>query len=414
MMKILLLFLLLTLPLASLQAEDCADCSPTQPILLPAAFDKGAACKKLVAAKTKDELQKALYDLSLVHNKLLVPAPKDRHEVGKKLNDCTPESNSKGLVISFAGTGAYDPRADHLMTYGLSCFGDGKKLDPGLHDKYYETVKATLKAKGRGTDIWSAIDKGIIPLFLSDEKLSVDANKYDFASFPSEESELIADVNNITWDKITKLNREMSASAAGIPKGIVNAIACTAKYLKKAREMNITPKVIVLTHSSGGRSAVKYHEAMKKIVNPLSGKMDFKSDLVFTIDPVIEAHEAIKEVADQYAGKAVDAVNPFSDGKKQKIPVKVWSRDNSDRLYKTSNAKKWYSVYQTQDTKGLGIKALPFGIAGSHIKNADKNLHVTGFTKNKKTGIISAHGDIGYRDETRELFLQQVHATLYK
>ncbi len=374
--------------------------------LSKSSFDKNSACKKLVEAKTKDQLIQALQALSLRQNVLLKDKPGDRHSVGVALNDCVPEKDSKALVISFSGTGSYDPRVEHLMTYGFSCLGDSKRLDPSLIKYYYSAVLGALENKGRKSKKWSAIDKGIMPLFLSDKTLSKNADKLDFATFPSEESEIIADPENIGMDQIMALSEEVDRSSAGLPKGVSHAVQCVSRYLRASKKLNIKPKIIILSHSSGARSAVKFHEAMKWVTNPLTGKKDFKSDLVFSIDPVIEAHEVMKEVASQYAGKAVDAVNPFSDKSPE---VKVWTRDHSKRLYKPNNSRSWYSVYQTEDTNGIGMKDLPFGIQGSKVKNADKNLYLSDFKKDKKSQNVSAHGDIGDREETKSLFLKQVH-----
>ncbi len=370
-----------------------------------AAFDREAACKALVDAKTPKDLKQALYLLSMKQNDLLLkdPKPANRHEVGTRLNDCSPEKDSKSLVISFAGTGAYNPRAEHLSTFALGCLGNGKKLNSSLVDNYYSEVKNALHDKGKHVDQWSAILTGIIPRFLDDPKLSKDADKFDFASFPSEESEVIAEPGtNWSVDKVLSIKDEVSRSVNGTPRGISNAKACLDKYMKKAKELGIKPKVVVLSHSSGGRSAVKFHELVKN-----SGH---KTDLVFSIDPVIEAHHAIGELAEQIPGYLAAKANPFKK-EEPHIPT-VYPRDHGAKLYKPTNADKWYSVHQNMDTKGLGFGPIPQGICGSVIKGADYNLYINDFQKDG-SGVIPAHGGIGYHQKTKDLFLQQMHNEFY-
>ena len=182
---------------------------------------------------------------------------------------------------------------------------------------------------------------------------------------------------------------------------------CAQKYLAAAKVLSIKPKIILMTHSSGGRSAVKFAENLKLFTNPITNKKDYKIDLVFSMDPVKEAHEAIKEVGSQFAQRAKDhALNyiPYVDIKDKAI--NVWTREQPNSLYKPSNTSRWVNVYQNKDELGLKIKDYKFGIHGSPIANADYNSFVT-----KGMGA-DAHGAITSHAETIRMFKTEMHSVL--
>ena len=182
---------------------------------------------------------------------------------------------------------------------------------------------------------------------------------------------------------------------------------CAQKYLAAAKALSIKPKIIVLTHSSGGRSAVKFAENLKLFTNPITNKKDYKIDLVFSMDPVKEAHEAIKEVGSQFAQRKADHIAnyiPYVDIKDK--PINVWTREQPESLYKPSNTSRWVNVYQNKDELGLKIKDYKFGIHGSPIANADYNSFVT-----KGMGA-DAHGAITSHAETIRMFKTEMHSVL--
>ena len=154
-------------------------------------------------------------------------------------------------------------------------------------------------------------------------------------------------------------------------------------------------KLIVLSHSSGGRSAIKYLEQLKNLHNPLTGNKIIKADLVFTIDPVREAHEAIAEALSQMAAnpikKAYNFLPVIPDVKVH--PVYVWSRHQKESLYKTSNTIQHVNFYQKADQ--LGLKTQPqFGIHGSPIHGADLNRDLTLKLGKDGHGAITYHADL--------------------
>jgi hypothetical protein len=383
-------------------------------------FNLAEACKKVRAADTREELTNAMLALSKRQNEILKDQgyPSNRHQVGKALNRCWPSKDSEALVITFAGTSEYDPRLHHLMSYGFNCFDGNHRLRKDLQDDYYSATVNALKKKGHANQS-NSINKGITPLFLSDPKLAAHASRFDFATFPSEEREFLAksDLESQLESLWNTSGAEAERDAQGLPPpGIRNAVSCTETYLKKAKAMGIRPKIIVVGHSSGGRSAVKYHQRLQTLYNPFTGKKGVKTDFTFTLDPVVEAHHALADALSQTTGKVVEsAVDAAGESigldpvpEKEKVPVKIWKRDPQNQLYKNWNCKSWYNVYQTEDTYGMGPGAPLEGIMGNSIHQADRNIHISGF-QSGKDGKVHAHGGITSRPEAKNAFLSKMY-----
>ena len=346
-------------------------------------------CTELSRAKTKKDLSESLRLEIGRQSQLLADKAQDRHTVGNHLAQCSPTPSSTALVISFQGTGGYEPRVSDLLRKIIQC-PQSLTMPVELRNQMHYMILNELKKAGHPNAKWSALDAGPISNMLKDPQLAKLAKNFDFASFPSEETELIAEPQKIGPSELKTLPREIRRSMNSQPLGIQNALKCIEGYQKKARELKINPKIVILSHSSGARTAVKFLEQMKSL--------GFKSDLVFSIDPVIEAQHAIQEVLSQKAGEKghemLEAI-PFVELEKRK-PVRVWSRKRPKELYKPGNAKKWLNVYQMTDEDGLKMKPA-FGIYGSPIHNADKNLFI-------REGLdSSAHGSIAYHEKTLEM-----------
>jgi hypothetical protein len=352
-------------------------------------------CSNLKDIKTKDDYKKQLRNL--VQNQTNeIWKIKNRHKMGVALNQCEPNKKSKALVISFSGTGAYNPRTHSLMANLIQC--QNTENIPSWIRKYtYSYLMEILKNKGSAYTKWSGVDKGPLSLFLNDPELNKEARFFNFANFASEESELIANPEKIDSSSAGELLKDVSLSVSGFPQGVLNALVCTQSYFKKAKELGISPKLIVQSHSSGGRSVVKFLEHLKQYAPKV------KADLVMTIDPVKEAHHAIEEVADQFAGKVGTALIdyiPFVNPEPHDKPVNVWSRKQPKSLYKTSNTKKWINFYQNEDSNGIDLP-VKFGIHGSPIHNADKNYFIQGLGK-------KGHGGICYDERVLEKVKKEV------
>jgi len=322
---------------------------------------------------------------------------KDRHKATEKLNACSPHPSSKALVIAFEGTGGYEPMIPATMANFNKCFGG--KIDPKLKDKLFNISSEILKAKKGRDSKWSGLERGI----MSEMMTLKDSQKVDWYSFPSEEVEQLAGLEEFKNLSISQINDNIKDSVNSNPKGIQNARDCIKKYLSEARKLNIQPKIILTSHSSGGRSLVKFAEHMKKDVG-------VDVDLAFSIDPVIEAHHAVEEVIPQKIGEPARYAKwkiKEKFGSTDPYPYSaVWSRSQPSKLYKSSNIKKQINFYQKEDRLGLkmGGDAGRFGIQGSPVDGAD-NIFIKGVG-------IGGHGEINMDKKLLEKFRKEMELIL--
>jgi hypothetical protein len=393
-------FILLSLPLASpnLYAESTVHCPTGSSRSLELGAEQLSELGDSITSRLQEQLCLDSANISdresfedhiqqlIIAKKSQIGATADRHLIGRQLNQCSPENNSNGLVISFSGTGSYNPISHSLMADLIRC-EHLQKVDPETRRRAYSLIYRNLKSSSSPANKWSGIEQGPMGSFLDDPALNAHFQNFHFASFPSEESEFIADPAEISLDKIRQLPHEVAYSRAALPLGIQNAFDCTIRYFSEARRQGITPKLIVQSHSSGGRSVVKFLEHLKS--SPLS----IEADLVITLDPVKEAHHAIQEVLEQLPENSLRSViNRIPKVSLPVTPVMVWSRSQPQSLYKTSNTRRWINFYQQVDTEGIGMP-VKFGIYGSPIHNADGNHPI-------RTGLSSkAHGEITYHQD---------------
>mgnify|MGYP000008781576 CR=1 FL=1 len=321
----------------------------------------------------------------------------DRHKINKLVNKCEPTKNSRALIIAFEGTGAYDPLIPAAMARFNKCLGG--KISPKLRDSIYHSTTAIYKTKrGKGAK-WSGLNRGVMS-----ETITIKNSRYvDWYSFPSEESEVLAgleeakDVNS--WKRILKDSKN---SLQSNPMGISNARNCVSHYLAKAKELNIKPKIVLTSHSSGGRSLVKFSEHLKKA--------GIQVDLAFSIDPVVEAHHALEEVIPQIIGEPArnkeywtKKISNEKFGTSWHLPEysfsAVWTRntEHKNKLYKPTNVKEHINFYQTVDRKGLDVggDAGRFGIRGTQMDGA-QNRHIEFKTYGEQWG---GHGEINTNGE---------------
>lgn len=387
-MKLIIFFLLFILPIYACEADSINNQIVESTLSFSNSFVtpiNDQICNEFNDVKNNDDFKKKI-DVLVQNQTNEIWKIKNRHDMGNALNQCEPNQSSKALVLSFAGTGAYNPRTYSLMARLIKC-EKIQSLPDWMKSQVYSKLLASLKKKKSSYTKWSGIEKGLFTELITNPELNKNAKDFNYAIFPSEESELIADPDKVSFSSLSELSKEMVKSYAGFPKGITNALACAMNYFAKAKELNINPKLIVLSHSSGTRSVVKFLEQLKTFVP------NQNADLVITIDPVKEAHHAIQEVASQYAGKVGDEILdyiPFVEVDNDK-PVNVWTRKQPNSLYKTSNSERWISFYQNVDSHGLGM-APKFGIHGSPINQADHNYFIQGLG-------TKAHGEICYDEE---------------
>lgn len=349
-------------------------------------------CESLPKIKTDKDLKDVLGFFFDEANKKDDP---DRHVATKKLNGCSPTKNSKALVIAFEGTGAYEPLVPATMARFNKCFGG--KVDKKLSDSVYSKTKEVFKAKKKRDAKWSGLQSGVMS-----EMISMKGGKdVDWYSFPSEEVEQLAGLEKLKDTSFKQIVDDVKNSVNSNPKGIQNARSCIKNYIKEAKALGIMPKIVLTSHSSGGRSLVKFAEHMKKDVG-------VDVEMAFSIDPVKEAHHAVEDVLPQKIGEPIRYAKwKIMSGKGSDYPYSaVWSEGQPSSLYKASNVKTHFNFYQKEDREGLKIggDALRFGIHGSPIDGA-KNEYIRGVG-------MSGHGEITYNKKVTDKFKKEMEGIL--
>ena len=120
---------------------------------------KKSICETTSSIKTQAEMEKVLKTMFYNQDLDLANVSKDRHKVADHLNDCSPEKDSKALVINFAGTGAFNPKSFDIMTEFMACFAE-KKLDEKLNKNVFHTL-ATIQKKHQPSQYkWAGIEAG--------------------------------------------------------------------------------------------------------------------------------------------------------------------------------------------------------------------------------------------------------------
>jgi hypothetical protein len=341
-----------------------------------------AACRKMGSIDSQKELDAML---KKYFDDLHKTNDRDRIKANQKFNDCLPSSSSKALVIAFEGTGAYEPIIPAALSRFNQCFAG--KIDSTLTQKLNYTAHKIYKDRFGKNPNWSGLESGAM------EELAgrADGANVDWYSFPSEELEQIGGKPIFEKDVLFQVANDVKNSIQRKPLGIQNALACIEKYQKAAAKMNIKPKIILMSHSSGGTALVKFSEHLKK-------QSHIQIDLAFSIDPVREAHEAFKEVV---ARKIATSLNPLD--KNKNAPLVVSSQIQKEKLYKPSNIKRFCNFYQKSDTTGLD---LGFGIQGSPVYQA-QNEEITNLSS-------KGHGEITYDSRVLKSFHHQLDNLLYK
>lgn len=309
----------------------------------------------------------------------------NRHVIGARLNQCVPSSNSKGLVVAFQGTGAFNPTAFHLMKSLANC-DNYRSLNQNIRRNTYVKILRTLRTRGQEFSKWSGIEAGALSVLLEDQRYDRLIDQVQFATFASEEAEILAGPERLTSEWLSNFSQNFIRNTNFQTHGVNFAMTCVTNYLNLARANGMGPKLFIIGHSSGSRSIVKFLERFKDLY-PL------EADVVFTIDPVIEAQDAMEEVFSQLHGSIINDIANFvtfdavpSDSRQPN----VWTRNHPSKLYKTSNAKKWLSFFQNVDTRGFDAP-IRFGIHGSPIRGADFNTHIREGLGDKAHGKITTH-----------------------
>ena len=382
----------------------CIKKEPESPFAAIENFNFEQVCGKLNSINNQKELTSTL---EFFFNKHKDKKCDNRRDTIDNVNSCLPSEKSKALIIAFEGTNSYEPLSSIVMSDFNKCFGG--KLKESLRKSIYPTFLNIFKEQTNKNARYSGLQSGI-----HKELNFINNGKYvDWFSFPSEETELIpkllpppknhtkaeveptpapakqliAPVKKI-GKAITQILPTIKQTAKDInnsinlnPLGVQKARECITKYLKEARRLKISPKLIIVSHSSGSQSLIKFAESMRK-------ESDVEFDLAFTIDPVEEAHKAGFRIL----GKKFKELG--------KIPIL-----QTKPFDKPRNVKKHENFYQQDDRKGLGLpRPLDFGIHGARVKDAN-NYEV-------QEGKETAHGSIPFNDFVIEKWRENLNELL--
>lgn len=346
-----------------------------------------------------EQVTKAVNEAVSENYQKVPPKPlENRHELNQRLQLSDPSrphgpsnpihyDGSDVVVISFEGTGAFEPRRLEIMSAAAE-----KLKEQGLKsDSLYGPSTEGISEKTEKKANWSGLNVGVHSAILNDRELQ---EHTQILSFPSEESELFRgeEVKNTLGgsylldsikegkNPFSKLEDEIIGSVSGRTPGIDNALIAMRDIQAQAKAQGKTPKFVIVGHSSGGRSMVKFLERAQSMKgmdgNPL------KFELAVSIDPVREAHEAALEGVQELinkaaehtrngaavvANKAIPFVDPFEI--KKVYPPTVGYKSQPESLYVPSNVPKdkYFSFYQRADTAGL---EMGFGIHGSKVDGA--------------------------------------------
>lgn len=334
----------------------------------------------------------------------------NRHQLNARLQADTgagqaglkPHYNgAEVIVIAFEGTGAFEPRqapvmqaaAEKLRQQGLSLNGSGVSLN--------HLVDQALDARSGQAGKWSGLAAGPLESLLGDEAL---AGQAQWLSFASEEFEALAGDNLARELAPRQLLAEIQGSLSGQTPGISQALQAVQSLRAQAQAQGKNPQFVIVSHSSGGRSAVKFLEQARQL--PAVNGEAFKSPLFFSIDPVREAHEAVGEaLSDVYlrAGTQHNLNRLRGLLGWAEAPVKhptVQHQHQPESLYRPGNTQKAINFYQRQDSEGLKLDAVRFGIHGSPLARAE-NIEVKGVGS-------AGHGEIAYQKAVTDRFLSEL------
>ncbi|MBF2053982.1 MAG: hypothetical protein IGS03_11040 [Candidatus Sericytochromatia bacterium] len=305
------------------------------------------------------------------------------------------------IVIAFEGTGAFEPRQAPVMQATVEILRQQGLGLSGTASALNYLVDQALDSKTGQTGKWSGLAAGPLESLLNDDALAAQTQWFSFAS---EEFEVLAGDNPTEQLAPRQLLAEIQGSLSGQTPGISQALKAVQALREQAQAQGKTPRFVIVSHSSGGRSAVKFMEQAKAL--PAINGQAFNSPLLFSIDPVREAHEALGEaLSDVYlrAGTQHNLNRLRGLLGWAPAPVKhpaVQSQPQPESLYKPGNAQKAINFYQRQDREGLKMDAVRFGIHGSPLARGE-NIEIKGVGS-------AGHGEIAYQQQVTNRFLAEL------
>ncbi|MEL6548223.1 MAG: hypothetical protein AAFQ82_26585, partial [Myxococcota bacterium] len=309
------------------------------------------------------------------------------------------------VVIAFEGTGAFEPRLEPGITAVTHTLQSAGHDTAGLDVARF--VENALEAEFGRPAHWSGLAHGPRTALARVPELE---EQVQWLSFPSEELEILASPEAYRQATPAQLARDIMRSSSGTAQGIEHAQAAMNDILRQAHARGEEPPTFaVVSHSSGGRSAVKFLEFARTIRAPDGSAPDI--GFAFTIDPVREAHEAVGEAARELVNKGTEHGANWVRDRLGIAPRRVWpptvgSRPQPESLYRVANTPCWVNFYQRCDTEGLKMDPR-FGIHGSPVAHA-QNIELRA-----GPGIgAAAHGEIAFHPQVRERFVQEIRNLL--
>lgn len=317
----------------------------------------------------------------------------NRHELNRRLQVSTGRGTEAGnralydgsdvVVIAFEGTGAFDARRPGIMQEAADML---RKQGLQASTELYTHATDGLESQTGIEPVWSGLGKGPLASLVANPDLQ---SRTQWLSFPSEEFEALShpEAYKKYGNDPIKLLREMKGSTEGNTPGINNALNTLREIQAQARAQGKNPKIVIVAHSSGGRSTVKFLEKAKALNGPDGKAMNFP--FVMTIDPVREAHEAVGEAARELINKgtehnvnrlrsgANEALNVLWPGARAEFipqrkvyPPTIGFQKQPESLYKPGNVGDFVSFYQRDDEMGIDHG---FGIHGSPVEGASNH-----------------------------------------
>jgi len=343
-------------------------------------------------------------------------AGESRHDLNRRLQlssgtgQAAHYDGAEIVVIAFEGTGAFHPRrapvmqaaAEKLRQQGLGLTGSSTGLA-------YVTGQALQAKEGQAAN-WSGLATGPLQSLLADPALQTQTQ---WLSFPSEEIEALARPDGYKQASVAQVIGEALRSHQGQTEGLNRALEAVREIQSQARAQGKNPQFVVVSHSSGGRSAVKFLELARQIQGTSGQPLHFP--LVMTIDPVREAHEALLEAGKELINKGTehnlnrvrgwfDALPLVELAPKKVYPPLVRHRSQPESLYAPANTGTFLNFFQRRDSEGLKLENPRFGIHGSPVAGA----------KNQEIWNVGSagHGEITYHPQVTQAFVNQLQGLL--
>lgn len=350
---------------------------------------------------TSAEMTKAV-DWALKQNLQLAPprAGETRHDLGRRVqtggSDTVQYDGSDIVVIAFEGTGGYHPRKARVITDAAARLREqGLRVD-GNSGSLSALVSRTIdNSEGRSSG-WSGLSRGPLEELVRDPELS---SRTQWLSFASEEVEALSSLGAFKKLRLSEVVSDSYDSYTGQTPGIENALKAVGEIRQQARALGKEPRFLLVSHSSGGRSMVKFLERAKATTEQDGERLQFPAAVM--IDPVREAHEAFFEGGRELMARGtqhnLNRVRESVGLPSQPVdPPLVRHRSQPESLYRPSNLTTLLNFFQRQDTEGLKIRPL-VGIQGSPVERAD-NVEIIDVGS-------GGHGEIAIHPKVRDAFM---------